>query len=122
MCDMRRITTLLIFALSVSPALAAGSAADGQRDFSRCAACHTTQSGRNGIGPSLIGVAGRQSGSAPGYHYSTAMAGAHITWDDDSLDRFLANPQTVVHGTKMFATVPDARQRQDIIAYLNTLK
>jgi len=50
------------------------------------------------------------------------MAGAHITWDDDSLDRFLANPQNFVHGTKMFASVPDAHQRQDIIAYLNSLK
>jgi cytochrome c2 len=102
--------------------MAAGSAPDGQRDFNRCASCHATQSGRNGIGPSLDDVVGRRSGSAPGYRYSTAMAGARITWDNDSLDRFLANPQSVVHGTKMFASVPDARQRQDIIAYLNSLR
>jgi cytochrome c2 len=50
------------------------------------------------------------------------MTGAHITWDETSLDKFLANPQDVVHGTKMFASVPDAHQRQDIIAYLDTLK
>jgi hypothetical protein len=49
---------------------------------------------------------GRQSGSAPGYHYSTAMAGAHITWDDASLDRFLSSTMNVVHGTKMFPAVP----------------
>jgi cytochrome c len=119
---MRLIPTTLILALSVSPALAAGNAADGQRDFSRCAACHAIQPGKNGIGPSLDGVVGRQSGSAPGYRYSTAMMGAHITWDDASLDRFLTNPQRAVHGTKMFAAVPDAQQRQDIIAWLNTLK
>jgi cytochrome c len=119
---MRIVPTALIFALSASYALAAGNAADGQRDFGRCAACHATQPGKNGIGPSLADVIGRQSGSAQGYNYSTAMAGAHITWDDASLDRFLANPQSVVHGTKMFAGVPDAAQRQDIIAYLNSLK
>jgi cytochrome c len=119
---MHLVPTMLIFALAISPAMAAGSASDGQRDFSRCAGCHATQPGRNGIGPSLDDVVGRQSGSVPGYHYSTAMAGAHITWGDESLDRFLSNPQNVVHGTKMFASVPDARQRQDIIAYLNTLK
>ncbi len=50
------------------------------------------------------------------------MTSAHITWDDASLDKFLNNPQGLVHGTKMFATVPDTTQRQDIIAYLDTLK
>jgi cytochrome c len=119
---MRLIPTTLILALAVSPVAAAGNAADGQRDFGRCAACHSIQPGKNGVGPSLDNVVGRQSGSAPGYHYSTAMAGARITWDDASLDRFLSNPQNVVHGTKMFAAVPDAQQRQDIITWLNTLK
>jgi cytochrome c len=119
---MRLIPTMLAFVLSGTPAMAAGSAPDGQRDFNRCASCHATQPGHNGIGPSLDDVVGRQSGSVPGYHYSTAMAGARITWDNDSLDRFLASPQSVVHGTKMFASVPDARQRQDIIAYLKSLK
>lgn len=119
---MRLIPTTLLFALSVSSAVAAGSTSDGQRDFGRCAGCHAIQPGHNGIGPSLADIVGHQSGSAPGYNYSTAMAGAHITWDDASLDKFLANPQGVVHGTKMFMAVPNASQRQDIIAYLNTLK
>jgi cytochrome c2 len=50
------------------------------------------------------------------------MTAAHVTWNDASLDRFLSNPQGLVHGTKMFVSVPDAHQRQDIIAYLDTLK
>ena len=50
------------------------------------------------------------------------MAHAHVTWDNDSLDKFLGNPQGLVHGTKMFVSVPVAQQRQDIIAYLDTLK
>jgi cytochrome c len=99
-----------------------GNAADGQRDFSRCAACHAVQPDHGGIGPSLAAVVGRQSGTAAGYHHSPAMAGAHITWDDASLDRFLTNPQSVVRGTKMFIAVTDPQQRQDIIAYLETLK
>jgi len=119
---MRLIPTTILFALWVSSAVAAGSVSDGQRDFGRCVGCHAIQPEHNGIGPSLADVAGRRSGSAPGYNYSTAMTGAHLTWDDTSLDRFLANPQGVVHGTKMFMAVPDPRQRQDIIAYLNTLK
>jgi cytochrome c2 len=119
---MRLIAAMFVFTVTAAPALAVGNATDGQRDFSRCAVCHSVQPGKEGIGPSLTGVAGRQSGTEPGYHYSSAMTSAHITWSDASLDRFLNNPQGLVHGTKMFVTVPDARQRQDIIAYLDTLK
>lgn len=119
---MHLIPATLVFMLFAAPAIAVGDAANGQRDFSRCAACHAVQAGHNGIGPSLASVVGRQSGTEAGYHYSPAMTGAHITWDDASLDRFLTNPQSVVHGTKMFIAVPDAQQRQDIIAYLETLK
>lgn len=45
-----------------------------------------------------------------------------MTWDEHTLDQFLANPATDVHGTKMFISVPNAADRQDVIAYLQTLK
>ncbi len=57
---MRMIIALLVSAVVASPAMAAGNAANGQRDFSRCAACHSVQPGHNGIGPSLAGVVGLQ--------------------------------------------------------------
>ena len=119
---VRLIVAVFVSTVVAAPAMAAGNATDGQRAFSRCAACHSVQPGKEGIGPSLIGVAGRQSGTEPGYHYSPAMTSARVTWNDASLDRFLSNPQGLVHGTKMYLTVPDAHQRQDIIAYLDTLK
>jgi cytochrome c len=91
-------------------------------DFSRCGGCHSTQAGQNKIGPSLAGVFDRPSGSVPGYNYSAAMKNAHLTWDDQTLDKFLQNPGGLVHGTKMFATVPDAGTRQRVIAYLKSLQ
>jgi cytochrome c len=91
-------------------------------DFSRCAGCHSTQAGQNKIGPSLAGVFDRPSGAVPGYNYSAAMKNAHLTWDDQTLDKFLQNPGGLVHGTKMFATVPDADTRQRVIAYLKSLQ
>jgi cytochrome c len=91
-------------------------------DFSRCAGCHSTQGGQNKIGPSLAGVFDRPSGSVPGYNYSAAMKNAHLTWDEQTLDKFLQNPGGLVHGTKMFATVPDADTRQRVIAYLKSLQ
>jgi cytochrome c len=91
-------------------------------DFSRCAGCHSTQAGQNKIGPSLAGVFDRSSGAVPGYNYSGAMKNAHLTWDEQTLDKFLQNPAGLVHGTKMFASVPDADTRQRVIAYLKSLQ
>ena len=50
------------------------------------------------------------------------MKNADLTWDDASLDKYLANPVGVVHGTKMFVNLPSETDRQNVIAYLNTLK
>jgi len=74
------------------------------------------------IGPSLAGIVGSKSGAAPGYNFSPALKGANITWDEQTLDKFLENPSADVHGTKMVISVPNAEHRQDIIAYLKTLK
>ena len=90
--------------------------------FARCAACHSTAPGENKVGPSLAGVFGRKSGSEPGYSYSAALKAANITWDESTLDQYLANPGTDIHGTKMLVSVPSAADRQNVIAYLQTLK
>jgi cytochrome c len=107
------------------PACAATAATPGDAptaaDFSRCAGCHSTQAGQNKIGPSLDGAFGRTSGSVPGYNYSAALKNAHLTWDEQTLDKFLQNPGGLVHGTKMFVSVPDAKTRQRVIAYLKSL-
>lgn len=107
---------------AASPATAAGDPAAGQRAFALCAACHSTTPGENKIGPSLAGIFGRKSGSEPGYNYSAALKAADITWDEHTLDLFLTNPGAEVHGTKMLVNVADATERQNIIAYLQTLK
>ena len=106
-----------------STALAAGDPATGQTVFaSHCAACHATAPGQNKIGPSLAGIIGTKSGTVPGFNFSPAMKNADITWDDAALDKYLANPTGVVHGTRMFVNLPSETDRQNVIAYLNTLK
>jgi cytochrome c len=114
------VATALI--MSSSASLAAGDPMAGQHVFAECAACHSTMPGENKIGPSLAGVVGRKSGTAAGYNYSPAMRSANITWDDATLDKFLASPAGLVHGTKMFISVPNSTDRQNVIAYLATLK
>ena len=125
---MRKI--LIITVVAVSSALVglltgrAAPAADagGQSLFGQCAACHSTD-GSNGVGPTLKGVVGRASASVPGFAYSNPMKRAHLTWSNDELDKWLANPQDVVPGNAMpYAGMPDGQQRAALIAYLGTLK
>ena len=114
--------TVLIACLAASclpPSGATAAAPTGAADFNaRCGGCHSTRAGANGIGPSLAGVYGRTSGAAPGYHYSPAIANAKLVWNDATLNKFLQGPSGLVRGTKMFANVPDAATRQQIIDYL----
>jgi cytochrome c len=106
-----------------STALAAGDPAAGQTVFAaRCAACHAKEPGVNKIGPSLADIVGSKSGTVPGFNFSPGMKNADITWDDTELDKFLANPAGDVHGTKMFVNLPSESDRQNVIAYLHTLK
>jgi cytochrome c len=119
------IAALAACSLSLSPlrSMADGDPAAGKTVFNRCQACHATEAGASRLGPSLAGIVGRQSGSVPGFNYSPAMRDAHITWDDVELDKFLSNPREDVHGNRMmFPGVSNDQQRQDLIAYLHTLK
>jgi cytochrome c len=106
-----------------SAALAAGDPTAGEKVFAtHCAVCHATTAGQNKSGPALAGIVGSKSGTVPGFDFSAAMKDANVTWDDANLDKFLANPAGFVHGTKMFVNLPNETDRQNAIAYLNTLK
>ncbi len=96
---------------------------EGQKIFKRvCFTCHTTDAGKNKIGPSLRGVVGRKAGTAPGFAYSSAMKDANVTWDDQALDKYLADPKKFIPGNKMpYAGVKKEDERKDVIAYLETL-
>ena len=104
-------------ALACASAAAAPSAARGEAIYARCAACHALATNR--VGPKHCGLFGRTSGSVPGFDYSAAMKNAHIVWNAQTLDRFLAGPLTMVPGTAMtYDGVRDAAERADLIAYL----
>lgn len=92
--------------------------------FATCSACHSTTKGApNGIGPNLRGVVGAAAGTRPGYSYSPAMKGSSIHWTRAKLDAYLADPKSVVPGTKMMIPgIKDAAKRGEIISYLETLK
>jgi cytochrome c len=96
-----------------------GNAVAGKAVFAQCRTCHVTDAGVNKTGPSLAGIVGRKAGSAPGFTYSAANAGSGITWTKEKLFQYLEKPQRVVPKTKMiFAGLPAAQKRADVIAYL----
>ena len=101
----------------------AGNAASGAELFKACAACHATEAGSNKPGPSLHGIIGRKAGSLAGYAYSPAMKALGKVWDAALLDSYLYDPAGKVPGTKMvYPGLKDENDRQDVIAYLATLK
>ena len=113
---------LLAFASGASAQTASGDLIKGKSAFAVCAVCHSDTAGKNGIGPSLFGVVGRDAGLAPGFKYSAAMKAAG-KWTPEKLDAFIAAPKTAVPGTTMpFGGMKDAAKRADLVAYLATLK
>ena len=107
-------------------AAAPGMAADveaGKTAFKKCALCHTTDAGKNKIGPSLFGIVGRKSATVENFNYSEAMKKFDHTWDEETLDTYLADPRATVPETKMiFPGIKDKAERDNVIAYLETLK
>ena len=115
---------ILLAAASVNLAHAAGDASAGEAVFKKnCMVCHTTEAGKNKLGPSLHGVVGRHSASISDYSYSDAMKKADKTWDPATLDTYLTNPRGLVPGTKMiFVGLKNEQDRENVIAYLESQK
>jgi cytochrome c len=117
------VSAALILFAGAAPALAAGDVEAGKVVFKKCAVCHSAEQGKNKIGPSLWGVVGRPSASVEGFNYSPAMKAANKTWDDPTLHQYLEAPSKMVPGTKMaFPGLKEEKDRDDVIAYLATLK
>lgn len=93
----------------------------GARAFQRCAACHSLREDARSPAPSLSGVVGRRAGAVESFAYSDAMRAAGrrgLVWDEATLDRFLADPETVVPGTDMPYQGGSAAERAAVIEWL----
>ncbi len=110
-----------LLAAMILIAAPAGDAARGEHLYQqRCAACHSPDANR--VGPAHRGVFGRKSASAPGFSYSSALKNLNVTWNAQTLDRWLANPTAMAPGTAMAIRVADAQDRADLIVFLKSLK
>ena len=59
----------------------------------------------------------------PGFQFSGPMKRSGIVWTIKNLDKYIADPQAVVPGTRMPRSgMPEAKQRAQLIQHLVTLK
>src|SRR5258708_555102 len=117
--DRSALLPLALCAASLQAA-SAGDAARGANAYGTlCAGCHAVDENR--VGPAHRGVFGRKAGSAPGYGYSSALASSSIVWSEETLDRWLANPEKLIPGQRMSISVAKEADRQDLIAYLKSV-
>lgn len=95
---------------------------NGERQFARkCSICHTlTPGSARRAGPSLHKLFGRRAGALEDYHYSSALDGSQIVWNETTIDAlFDEGPEHYVPGTKMpMQRITGAQDRADLIAYL----
>jgi cytochrome c len=130
MClDWKKAISIVGIAVMLVPGAAAtqettGDAAEGERIFARCMACHRVGPDAQSVptGPTLNGVVDRPAGSLSDFTYSDAMANSGLVWDFETLMAFLEAPQRLVPGTRMaFPGLPDEEDRANVIAYLAQL-
>ena len=118
-------------------AASAQDATKGEQIFKQCMTCHRIgPDAKNLVGPVLTGVIGRQSGTAPGFAYSTLNKAAGengLVWTDDLIMQYLPDPNAFLKkfltekgktdlatgSTKMAFKLADEQQRKDVIAYIN---
>lgn len=121
-----RITLILasIIVAAATNAFAAGDREAGEKIFkSKCAVCHTVETGKNRVGPHLKGVVGRAAGSVEGFKYSSNMKESKIVWNEDQLNLYLEEPKKLVpKGTMAFIGLKKTEEREHVIEFLKSQK
>lgn len=126
---VRAMAICAMGALAMPAALAGGDAKPdvacdlprAQRVATQCLICHTLGEDEGpSVGPGLWGMYGRKAATAADFPYSKAFRALDLSWTSAELDRFLAQPTTVVPGTMMaFAGLKDPADRAAIICLLS---
>jgi len=92
----------------------------GAKVFKKCKACHTANGGgKDGVGPHLWNIVGRDKGAVVGFGYSDGMRAKGGTWGYEELNAFLTKPKNYITKTKMsFNGLKKETDRAALIEFL----
>ena len=119
---LRTTLTILtgVFCAAMATAASAKDPGRGRDAFEkRCTGCHALEKIK--VGPPLRTVYGRHAGKDAQFTYSDAVKAASVTWDESTLDRWLADTESVIPDNDMSFRLNDPSERASIIAYLRQL-
>jgi cytochrome c len=112
---MRRSLVLIVL-VGLGAQAHAADVSHGEALYEGCQDCHSLD--KNDVGPRHRGVFGRKAGSISDYEYSDGLKNSGIVWNEQTLDKWLTDPQAFVPGAKMFYHLANPADRADVIAFL----
>jgi cytochrome c len=90
-----------------------------ENDFIHCSSCHSLSQGEHGLGPSLYGIWGKKAAATNDFRYSKALKKSGIIWNEETLNKYIEDPQALVPGGRMpFSGIEENAVRLKIIDYL----
>lgn len=134
--QLKFVLAAALFGGMTSVAMAQGDAANGEKVFRKCQACHMVgENAKNRVGPVLNNVIGRQAGTIEGFRYSNinqAAGEAGLVWSEDLIFEYLPDPNGFLKkyltdagqadkakgATRMAFRLRDEQERRDVIAYI----
>ena len=118
---MRKWVIAAAVLVAVPAVVSAQDVENGAAVFKRCAACHQIGEGaKNGLGPHLNCIAGKESGHVEGFNYSDAIKNSDVTWTDENLLAWFEADDKVIKGNRMIfpAGIKNEDDRADLLAYI----
>lgn len=92
----------------------------GRLAFVRCVACHTSGADEpHKLGPNLHRIIGTRAAQVSDFDYSDALRSSGLTWNKDTLRRWIEDPAVLVPGTSMvYINTLSAAEVEALIVYL----
>ncbi len=114
------LALLIVASLTVGAGADAADIEAGKRLYNPGKACHELEAGKNQLGPSLAGIFGRKAGAIEEFkQYSEALKTSGVVWDDEAIDKYLADPRGFIKGNRMaFPGLKRPEDRANVIAYI----
>jgi cytochrome c len=123
--DVMLVRTLSVVLLGFAGVACAADVAAGRNYFREvCTQCHSAEptDGGGEQGPILLTLFGRAAATGDAtFPYTQALKDSKLVWNAATLDRFLTDPMKVVPGTAMPIPVLAQKDRDNLIAYFQSL-